>query len=192
MVTLVKRRCSAPWCFQPGSTMSRSASDWCWEVSWSWPASTSERYVPPELTQRLWMQRLTSVRPPTDKYGPRLSITVASGSIHERWTPASRTRMTIDPVITLNRLVGTPIGPASGETAFATLVINWTRIRRDVPTADGLAGRVPREQVSYTEGSDGQASKDMQADQSSFTGEAQTPHAGSLHGKRIDTCRWVG
>jgi len=29
------------------------ASDWCWEVSWSWPASTSERYVPPELTQRL-------------------------------------------------------------------------------------------------------------------------------------------
>jgi hypothetical protein len=36
-----------------------------------------------------------------------------------------------------------------------------------VSQAAGLPGRVPREQVSYTEGSDGRASKDMQGDQSS-------------------------
>ncbi len=38
---------------------------------------------------------------------------------------------------------------------------------RQFPQDDGLAGRVPREQVPYTEGSDGRAWKDMQADQSS-------------------------
>ena len=31
--------------------------------------------------------------------------------------------------------------PRSGETAFPTLAINWTRIRRDVPTADRPAAR---------------------------------------------------
>ncbi|HKX14888.1 MAG TPA: hypothetical protein VJN19_06825 [Propionibacteriaceae bacterium] len=51
--------------------MSRSASDWFWEPSWFWLASTSERYVPRELTQWLWMRRLTWIHPLDKDYDYR-------------------------------------------------------------------------------------------------------------------------
>ena len=50
-------------CSLPGSTTSRSASDWWSEASWSWPASMSVRSAPPESLQRLRMRRLTWADP---------------------------------------------------------------------------------------------------------------------------------
>src|SRR5215211_6927517 len=90
--------------------MSPSAFLWCWAVSRSWPASTSERYVPPEVTQRLWIRILTWVDPRAARERRSWSLRVPCTGFEA----SKSTQMRIDPGTALDRLVGTAIDSGSG------------------------------------------------------------------------------